>query len=204
MKSLPILLAATLVVASHAAFAQSPPQAMVVAEKVQDGGAIAGEVQVQGKIKAIDKKAHAVVIVGPNGNETSLSFGDQVKNFKQIKVGDLVTLTVQRALALELRTVNNDGIRERIESENTTTAKPGEKPGITAEKTVVVVANVTAVNEKDQTVTLRGPKQTVDLAVKDAALLKKVKVGDQVEAVYLEAVALKVSADPAAKAKPAK
>jgi Cu/Ag efflux protein CusF len=63
------------------------------------------------------------------------------------------------------------------------------------EKSVRVIADVVAVNPKAQTVTLRGPKRTLELAVKDPAMLKNVKVGDQVEVLYVEAVAMTVSTD---------
>lgn len=82
-----------------------------------------------------------------------MNLSDEVRNFDQIKVGDLVTLTMQ-AIALGLRKVANNGVRERVDSENAVVAKPGEKPGVMVEKSVRVVANVVAVN-KAQTVTLR-------------------------------------------------
>ena len=48
-------------------------------------------------------------------------------------------------------------------------------------------------NTKERYVTLRGPKgNSVDIAVNDPAQLKQVKVGDQVEAVYTEAIAVTV------------
>jgi len=56
---------------------------------------------------------------------------------------------------------------------------------------------VIAVNAKTQTVTLKGPKHTVDLKVPDKGQFKLIKVGDQVQAVYTEAVA--VSVEPAKK-----
>ena len=46
-------------------------------------------------------------------------------------------------------------------------------------------------------VTLRGPKQVVDLKVQDPEQFKLIKVGDQIQAVYTEAVALVV--EPAKK-----
>jgi Cu/Ag efflux protein CusF len=55
---------------------------------------------------------------------------------------------------------------------------------------VQITADVTAVNRKKHIVTLRGPQQTVDLVVRDPEQLKLIKVGDQVEAVYTEALAL--------------
>ena len=48
-----------------------------------------------------------------------------------------------------------------------------------------------------QTVTLKGPKQTVDLKVRDPAQFKLINIGDQVEANYTEALA--VTVEPAAK-----
>lgn len=191
-----LLLAVAALAAPFAAQAQNQPQAVVMVEKAPGVGAASETVQLQGKIKFVDKKRRSVVIVGPNGNEILMNLSDEVRNFDQIKVGDLVTLTMMQAIALELRKVANNGVRERVDSENAVVAKPGEKPGVMVEKSVRVVANVVAVNSKAQTVTLRGPKRTVELAVKDPAMLQNVKVGDQVEGVFTEAVALTVTAAP--------
>ncbi|HNJ75691.1 MAG TPA: hypothetical protein PLE72_02925 [Azospira sp.] len=191
-----LLLAAAALTVPFAVQAQNQPQAVVVVEKAPGAGAVSEAVQLQGKIKSVDKKRRSVVIVGPNGNEMQMNLSDEVRNFDQIKVGDLVTLTMMHAIALELRKVANNGIRERVDSENAVVARPGEKPGVMVEKSVRVIANVVAVNGKAQTVTLRGPKRTVELAVKDPAMLQNVKVGDQVEGVYTEAVALTVTTAP--------
>jgi hypothetical protein len=102
------------------------------------------------------------------------------------------------ALSLELKK-NGSGIRERSEREGKETAKPGEQPAAGAARQVTVVADVVAVDPKRQTVTLRGPKRTVDLRVKDPNQLKLVKVGDQVEATYTEAIAVAVEPAPAKK-----
>ena len=57
---------------------------------------------------------------------------------------------------------------------------------------VTVIADVVAVDAKTHQVTLKGPNRTVDLYVEDPAQLKLIKVGDQVEAVYTQAVAVTV------------
>ena len=191
-----LLLAAAALTVPFAVQAQNQPQAVVVVEKAPGAGAVSEAVQLQGKIKSVDKKRRSVVIVGPNGNEMQMNLSDEVRNFDQIKVGDLVTLTMMHAIALELRKGANNRTRERVDSENAVVARPGEKPGVMVEKSVRVIANVVAVNGKAQTVTLRGPKRTVELAVKDPAMLQNVKVGDQVEGVYTEAVALTVTTAP--------
>ena len=76
-------------------------------------------------------------------------------------------------------------------------APEGERPaGVVGQRTEVT-ANVIATDAKTQTVTLKGPKQTVELKVPDAGQFKLIKVGDQIQAVYTEAVA--VSVEPAQK-----
>lgn len=199
MKRTMLLVAAAMLAAPFAAHAQNQPQSLTVVERAPGAGAVSEALQLQGKIKSVDKKRRSVVIVGPNGNELQMNLSDEVRNFDQIRVGDLVTLTMMQAVALELRKVANNGVRERIERDNTVAAKPGEKPGVMVERSVQVVANVVAINPKAQTVTLRGAKRTLELAVGDPAMLQNVKVGDQVEGVYREAVALTVSAAPKGK-----
>lgn len=194
MNKISALLAALLLSMPLLAVAQSAPQAAVVAASAPGQKAVAEAVQLQGKVKSIDKKSRSVVVVGAQGNEIFMALGEESRNFDQIRVGDLVTLTYVQALAIELRKVENNGIRERVESEQAVRAKPGEKPAGAIERSVRVVANVVAVNPKAKTVTLRGAKRTVELMVEDAALLKEVKVGNQVEALYVEAVALEVTA----------
>ena len=85
------------------------------------------------------------------------------------------------------------------------TAKPGDKPSAVAARTINVTAKVEAIDTKTSMVTLKGPKQTVELKVQDPAILKQVKVGDMVEAAYVEAVGIKVEKPEkaAAPAKPA-
>ena len=174
--------------------AQQPPQAAAVTATAP-GKAAAGEVvQLQGKIKSVDQAKRTVVVVGPQGNEVEVSVGDKVKNFSQIAKGDLVTLTFMQAVLAELKKVGAGGIRERVESQHAHTAPPGEKPAGAIERTISVVADVVAINAKAQTVTVRGPRRSIEVAVNDPALLNGLKIGDQVEARYIEAVAVEVSA----------
>ena len=194
-----LLLAAAVFATPLVSFAQSAPQAATVVAQSPGKIGEADAIQFQGKVKSINKKARTVTIVGPQGNQMVIPAGEDVKNFGQIRVGDLVTLTYVQAMVIELKKAANNGIRERVESENVTRAKAGEKPSGSIEKTVKIVANVVGLNPKAQTVTLRGPKRTVEVAVKDPAMLKDVAVGNQVEVTYVEGVALSVTADPKGK-----
>ena len=177
--------------------AQNAPQGAVVVAKGPNEAVAAEAVQIQGKVKSIDKQSRIVVVVGKQGKEVTLPLGPEVKNFDQINVGDIVTLNYVRALALELhKSVNGGKLGQPITTEQAVRAKPGEKPAGAYEKTVSVTANVIAVNQKTQMVTLKGPNRTVELKVKDSSMLKDIKVGDQVDAVFTEAVGISVTSAP--------
>ena len=76
-------------------------------------------------------------------------------------------------------------------------AKKGETPGGAVGRQVTVVADVVAVDPAKQVVTLKGPKQTVDLRIADPEQFKRIAKGDQVEATFTQAFA--VAVEPAAK-----
>mgnify|MGYP003694554351 CR=1 FL=1 len=70
-------------------------------------------------------------------------------------------------------------------------------PAAPSPSSTTVTADVIAIDQKTHMVTLRGPKQEVDLYVADPAQLKLIKVGDQIEAEYTQALA--VTVEPAKK-----
>jgi Cu/Ag efflux protein CusF len=192
MKRLVSLFLAVLALLPALAFAQNAPAAGVVVQK--EKGAVRGaqSIVVEGAISAIDQESRRLTIKGGGGNEVSLVAGPEVKNFAQLKVGDIVTLKFIQSLALELKK-GGKALRERVESSDTVRSAPGEKPMGGEASSVRVVADVTAVNRKTGVVSLRGPERTLDLKVRDQAMLKDIAVGDQVEANYVEATVISVS-----------
>jgi hypothetical protein len=129
----------------------------------------------------------------PDGTIVDVQAGAEVKNFDKIKVGDRVTAEYTEALSLELKK-GAVGAAKRIESPvEISRAQGSDKPSATAGSKVTVLADVVAVNQTDQSITLRGPEgHLVDLRVPDPEQLKRVRQGDQVQAVYTEALAVKV------------
>jgi hypothetical protein len=51
---------------------------------------VAGAVEVSAQVVGIDKAARTVTLIGPKGNVVDVAAGGEVRNFDQIKVGDLV------------------------------------------------------------------------------------------------------------------
>jgi len=142
-------------------------------------------------ITAIDKAAREVTLKGPQGNEVTLGVGPEAKNFDNMKVGDVVALT------LELKKGGGLPVA-RTEESAMKGAKAGEKPAGVAGRQVTIVADVIGVDAAKQMVTLKGPQRTVDLKVRDPEQFKLIHKGDQVQATYTQAMALKVEAAPAA------
>jgi Cu/Ag efflux protein CusF len=149
-------------------------------------------------VESIDLAKREITLKGPKGKVMPLSVTPEVRNLEQVKVGDRLVVTYIEALSLTLK---KDG--KELRSSNTKTdgvrTAAGERPGGAVAEQVTVVADVIAVDRKTHMVTLKGPKQEVDLHVADPAQLKLIKVGDQVEAVYQQALAVGVEPAPAPK-----
>jgi Cu/Ag efflux protein CusF len=171
---------------------------LTVAEtKTPAGGVIAAAaVKVTATVQEIDYKKRTFTLKAADGREESFEADAAVKNFDQIKKGDVVTATYNEALAYEVK----KGGGATGAAVGAATAKPGEKPAGVVAREVTITATITAIDEKAPSVTLKGPAGNVrTIKVKDAAKLKGVKVGDQVELIYTEALALSVEKAPAKK-----
>lgn len=197
MNKFTAFVAAVLAGASLGVFAQAPAaQGGTMTATAPGKGVVANVVEITATVQAVNKADRTVTIKGPKGNVDTVAVGPEVKNFDQIKVGDQVVLRYVEALSLELKKGGKAPV-ERTDSMMSGTAKPGEKPAAGVGRQVQVTADVVAVDAATQTVTLKGPTRTVNLHVGDPAQFQLVKVGDQVEATYTEAVALSV--EPVAK-----
>jgi Cu/Ag efflux protein CusF len=69
---------------------------------------------------------------------------------------------------------------------------PAAKPSGAEAAVVTVRGTVEAIDKEKQTVTLKGPKRTLTLQIRDPQKLEAIKVGDPVVARYYEALAIEV------------
>lgn len=177
------------------------PTAGAVVASEPGKAVVASAVEVSAQVVGIDKATRTVKLKGPKGNVVDIVAGDEVRNFDQIKVGDLVVARYVEALTLELKKtkVAAGDVKVREEAAK---AKAGERPAAAGARQVTVVADVVAVDPVKSTITLKGPKgKEVTLNVQNPEQFKVVKKGDQVEATYTEALALSVEPAPKAAAK---
>ena len=177
------------------------PTAGAVVASEPGKAVVASAVEISAQVVGIDKATRTVKLKGPKGNVVDIVAGDEVRNFDQIKVGDLVVARYVEALTLELKKtkVAAGDVKVREEAAK---AKPGERPAAAGARQVTVVADVVAVDPVKSTITLKGPKgKEVTLNVQNPEQFKVVKKGDQVEATYTEALALSVEPAPKAAVK---
>jgi Cu/Ag efflux protein CusF len=192
MKPFAVILTAAALVAAPQLYAQQPG-GTVETTSTRPGGATATQTtKVTADVVSINPAAREIVLRQPNGEIAELVVGEDVKNLEQVRVGDRVTAEYRQALSLDLKK-GAAGIREQTESQSGSLAQAGQKPGGAVQREVTILADVTAVDRDTQTVALRGPRgNTVKLKVQDPDQLAKVKKGDQVQAVYTEALAINV------------
>jgi hypothetical protein len=157
---------------------------------------VAQTVDVTATITAIDKATRDVTLKGPQGNEMTVTAGPDVRNFDKLKVGDQVAAKYVEALTLQLMKGGGQKVA-RTEDVGGARAKEGAQPGGVVGRRVTIVADVIGLDPDKQTVTLKGPKRTVELPVKDPEQFKLISKGDQVEATYTQALA--VALEPAKK-----
>jgi hypothetical protein len=197
-KTIPLLMTA-LAIATSAAIAQTPPvDRTVVASSAPGKASVQSLSEITASVVAVDKATRTVTLKGPKGNDMDVVAGEAVRNFDQIKVGDIVIAQYAEALTLELK--KSKGTPSSKEATGALRAKPGDKPGGIVGREVTVLADVVAVDPAASTISLKGPKgRVVELKVRNPEQFKVVKVGDQVEAVYTEAIAVAVAPAPAKK-----
>jgi Cu/Ag efflux protein CusF len=149
-------------------------------------------------VTEIDLAKRQVSLKGPKGDPVPMTVGPEVRNLDKVKVGDQVVVRYQEALSLALKKDGKE-LPSASETVGAARAQPGQAPGGGAVQQVEVTADVVAVDAKSQVVTLKGPQRTVELVVRDPAQFKLIKVGDQIQAVYAQALVLTVEAAPPVK-----
>ena len=193
MKFAPITVA--VLAASAVLFAANAQQAPVTSQSmtVTPGKAVAtSTTTASAVIVAIDATNRIVTLKTASGKTVEVVAGPEVKNFDQLKVGQKVKAGYSEALSLELKKGGGKPLTI-TETGGAASAAAGAKPGAAGARQVTVLADVVKVDTKAHLVTLKGPGgNSVDLHVEDPEQLKNIKKGDQVEAVYTEAVAVTV------------
>jgi formylmethanofuran dehydrogenase subunit C len=193
------------VFAAPAAFAQAQPAAAPAKPAVQVAP-IAVDVdaeQITTKILSVDQ-ANRLVTVETAAGPLTLHVPDSVKRLSEIKAGDTLRITYNHAVAVMLKR-GGQPIRSGTSAQSGGAVKQaGTVAAGAAMKEGSIVANITAVDAAKNRVTVQGPAgRVMTFKLAEPGIASQIKVGDQVEVAYREAVAVQVlpgaAAAPAAK-----
>ena len=159
---------------------------------------IGATIKADAEVVAIDLATRKVSLKDKDGKVLEMVVGPKVKNLAQVKVGDRVLTQYTRALSVRFK--KGGGIRETVESADSSTAAPGEKPAATVAQEVHFVADIIGLNPAKGDVKIKGASGKVyDFRVKNPKALADVKVGDQVEGTFLQVLAIGVVGPKAVK-----
>ena len=159
--------------------------------------AIRDQVTATATVKAINLDTRQVTLQGKKGKTFTITVSDAVTNLPQVKVGDRVVVTYYESLLVQLTGKAGDGITRRTDTLGAGRAEPGQMPSGTVRDTVKITANILSVNQKTRKVILQGPKKAMTIAVPKDMDISKFKAGDQIEAEYLQEMAISVEPAPA-------
>jgi len=183
-------LCATLALVASGEAPAAPQAAVAVATEPGRGIAVAA-VEVNATVVALDKATRGITLALPDGSQSSITAGPEVRNYDQIAVGDVVTARYLETLELRLLKGQQAPV-QRQDSVGGARAEPGEKPAGAVGVEVHAIGDVIATDAATQTITVKGPQRTVELTLQDPEQFKLVEVGDQIEGTYTQAVAVQV------------
>jgi hypothetical protein len=144
----------------------------------------------QATIIKIDKKGRNVTMVGESADTFTVHCGTDVKNFAQIKVGDVVKATYTEKLTVMAEAPGSPSVTHETTGG---AAKAGAKPAASVTERTQVKATITAIDKAAGTATLKGMDgNQIVVTPKHPDTLDKVAVGDMVTFTYTQSIAVSV------------
>ncbi|WP_417514585.1 hypothetical protein [Marinobacter sp.] len=155
--------------------------------------AMGESVMVTAIVVAVDWGNRVLVLRTEDDELVRLKVGEEARNLPQVRAGDRVVVAYSIGVALALSPADADiDMRARVDAVTLDRAKLGEMPGGTLRSTIHARGVVRAIDSELRTVTFEGAEHTVTLAVEEDIDLSNIRVGDQVDALYEESLAISV------------
>jgi Cu/Ag efflux protein CusF len=191
------LILSCLVAMTAACAASSPasppaPTAEVATASSAKGGVREATITATMVVEKVDLASRNLTLKASDGEVETVQVGDEVRNLPQVKKGDHVVITYYEAVAFQVLP-SKKAVLSMTGLEGKGHAKAGEKPGAAAAREIHIVAKIEKLDPKAGTAVLLGPKgKTFTVDVQDRSNFEKVKVGDVVEIVARQALAVDV------------
>jgi hypothetical protein len=143
-----------------------------------------------GTVEAVDHQARVLTLKDEKGEMVTVDVPAKVERFDAVKVGDKVTLAYYDNVTVRLKKPGEAPVNTL---EGALTPAAGEKPTGTLAAQRTMTAKIEAIDAKVPSITFTGPNGwKYSRRVRDKDVLKQVKVGDQVDFTWTEAIQLSV------------
>jgi hypothetical protein len=159
---------------------------------------VSDSVEATATVESVDAATRMVRLRGADGRSWAVHAGPDVRNFGQIKAGDLVKVRYTEAVAAEV-VKPGAGVTSTAATAALQRAEAGASPGATSTVSVKGVVKVAALDTVNNTVDISASDGTVRrirvVDPKAQEFIRGLRVGDEVQLTFSEALA--VSVEPA-------
>jgi hypothetical protein len=161
-------------------------------EMARPGVVVADVLEVKAVLEAIDHKKRTVKLSGAQGRTIALKADKTVRNFDQLKKGDVVLADFVESIAIFIRKASAP--QSAAEVRLVSVAPKGSNRGTLLAETFQLTAVVESIDSKARLVTLKEPNQRIRIVPVDKGFknLEGIKKGDEVVLRLTEAIAIKI------------
>lgn len=141
-------------------------------------------------IEAIDHDTRGITLKDKDGVVQTIVAGPEVKRFKELRVGDTVTLRYDESVVYRIRKAGEAPLPA---SDSAVVAGKGARPGGSRTQQQTVAVTIKAIDPAAPSITVEtGDGRTTSFRVRDTNALGQVKVGDKVEVTLTQALIISV------------
>lgn len=145
-----------------------------------------------GTVTDISSETREITIIGPQGELTTITAGDEIKRFDEIAIDDIIKFDLYTYMKAEFREPTDEEIAEPIVIvEEAIKATDESAPAGAVGAVVKSVVTIEALNRVYMIATVKGPKGNfLSIKMADKDLITKLHIGQVVILTYAEALAV--------------
>jgi hypothetical protein len=141
-------------------------------------------------IVALEQSTRSMTLKNQDGTFETMQVPADVKRFAELKVGDTITARYYDNIVVRLKRPGEAAVN--VDSAAVTPGT-GKRPGGTAASQRTITATVTAIDPNVPSITVKGPNGWIySRKVTDTKALAQVKVGDQLDITWTDALLISV------------
>jgi hypothetical protein len=147
---------------------------------------------IEAEVVDVDPEFRQVTLKGPMGNVVTVTAGEEVTNFKDIKVGDTLVASYMAALEGELREPTAEELENPwVVVEDSAASEEGEPAAVGKARLIRAVCTIEGMNRALGTVTVKDPRGKLHMIGEvEPEKMEGVTLGQTVVLVYTEALAV--------------